>query len=184
MKTIFAWTLAPLAALSLAACGDSDMEASAPEPSNRTLAATVDSGGDYRALSQMIENAGLETALEGVGPYTLFAPPSGALTGGAADFTDPELSAESAALIQSHIVPGTLTRDDIYAAIDDAGGAVQMRTMSGGLLTFSDEDGVIRVTAPDGATATLTGDEELVSNGALQPVDGLLMVQGELAAAG
>ena len=50
-----------------------------------------------------------------------------------------------------------------------------MRTMSDGLLTFSKDGDVVVVTAADGATARLTGAETVVSNGVVQPVDGVLV---------
>jgi len=177
MKTPFRWALAPLAVLALAACNRDGAELT---PADETLAVAARDAG---ALGRIVDNAGLAQALEGVGPYTLFAPPDAALTGGDADFTDPSLKAESAALLQAHIVPGTVTRADIAAAIDAAGeGGAQMRTMGGGLITFSREGEAIVATAEGGATARLTGDEELLSNGALQPVDGLLVYMGAGAA--
>jgi uncharacterized surface protein with fasciclin (FAS1) repeats len=179
MRTILRWAVTPLAVLLLASCGGSNDNAAADKaaegkaaPSDQPLAATVK--GDNGALARMISNAGLETALDGVGPYTLFAPPEAALKSGA-DFTDPAMKAEGAALLRAHIVPGTLTRADIGAAIDRAGSKAEMRTMAGGLLTFTKDGQTIVATAPDGASARLTGDERLVSNGVLQPTDGLLL---------
>jgi uncharacterized surface protein with fasciclin (FAS1) repeats len=180
MRTIVRWALTPLAVLLLASCGPSAKNAATDKtseakatPSSKSLAATV--GGD---LGRVIDNAGLKTALDGVGPYTLFAPPDAALKTGV-DFTDPAMKAESAALLRAHIVPGTLTRADIGAAIDRAGSkGAQMRTMAGGLLTFTKDGSNLVATAPDGASVHLTGDESLVSNGVLQPTDGLLVKPG------
>jgi uncharacterized surface protein with fasciclin (FAS1) repeats len=176
MRTILRWALTPAAVLLLASCGPSANNAAADKsadakagPSNETLAASVK--GD---LGRVIGNAGLETALAGVGPYTVFAPPDAALKGGI-DFTDPTMKAESAAMLRAHIVPGTLTRADVGAAIDRAGGKAQMRTMAGGVLTFTKDGQAIVATAPDGASAHLTGEERLVKNGVLQPTDGLLV---------
>ena len=50
-----------------------------------------------------------------------------------------------------------------------------MRTMADGLLTLSLDGDTVVVTAPDGATARLTGGETLVSNGVVQPVDAILV---------
>src|SRR4051812_7464437 len=95
MRTIVRWALTPLAVLLLASCGPSAKNAATDKtseakatPSSKSLAATV--GGD---LGRVIDNAGLKTALDGVGPYTLFAPPDAALKTGV-DFTDPAMKAE------------------------------------------------------------------------------------------
>lgn len=168
--------LASAALLALAACSPKPAEdtTAATEPSNQTLASAVRDVDP--ALAGVIDNAGLRDALDGVGPYTLFAPPEGALNGAGTDFADPAMSAQSAALIQAHIVPGTVTRADIDAAIDAAGpDGAQMRTMAGDMITFTRDGDAIVARSPDGATVHLTGDEQLLSNGALQPVDGLLV---------
>ena len=50
-----------------------------------------------------------------------------------------------------------------------------MRTMADTLLTFSRDGTAIVVTAPDGASAHLTGSEDLAKNGVIQPIDALLI---------
>lgn len=183
MRTFARWAATPLAVLLLAGCGapadkaGGEAEAQAKAvPSTRTLAATVQADPDHAALSRLIANAELGAALDGVGPYTLFAPPEAALKAGQTDFTDPAMKVEAAALLRAHIAPGTLTRADIAAAIDRAADKkVEIRTMAGGVLTFTRDGEAIAVTAPDGARAILSGEEGLVSNGVLQPVDGLLV---------
>jgi len=47
--------------------------------------------------------------------------------------------------------------------------------MADGLLTFTLDGEVVIVTAEDGATARLTGNETLATNGVVQPVDGVLV---------
>lgn len=170
--------LAPLT-LILAACGDrageADNAGAAAAPSNETLAAAVEGDGDLDTLEAVLANAGLTTVLEGVGPYTVFAPADAAFTT-PAEFTADTAKAPAAALVRAHIVPGALTRRDILAAIDRAGtGKVEMRTMADGLLSFSKDGDAVVVIAPDGASARLVGDEVLLSNGVLQPVDALLV---------
>jgi uncharacterized surface protein with fasciclin (FAS1) repeats len=175
--------LASLSLLALAGCGDradkTATGAAAPASataSNRTLAAVLAAGDAHDALSRVTTNSGLGAVLEGVGPYTVLAPPDTAIkAAGGADLTDPSLKAQGAALLRAHVLPGALNRTDIVSAIDrSAGKGAQMRTMAGGLLTFTRSGDAIVVTAPDGASARLTGEEVLASNGVLQPVDGLL----------
>ena len=158
MRTIVGWALMPVAALLLAGCGPSaknaatdNTEAKATTPSSKPLAATVN--GD---LARVVSNAGLDKALAGVGPYTLLAPPDATLKSGV-DFTAPANRAEAAALLRAHIVPGTLTRADIAAAVDRGGAkGAQMRTMSGGLLTFTkDAEGHWRLSGFEGDVSEL-----------------------------
>tara|TARA_R110002051_G_scaffold149996_3_gene222607 strand:- start:1093 stop:1650 length:558 start_codon:yes stop_codon:yes gene_type:complete len=173
------WALMPLAVLSLAACGgDGGKADGATEPSSQTLAATLKGDNAFGTLEQVLSNAGLTEVLEGTGPYTVFAPADAAFTtaGPDADFTSEAMRAPAAALLRAHIVPGALTRADIGAAIDGGGGGtIQMRTMADTLLSFTRDGDTIVVTAPDGARAQLTGSEDLVSNGVIQPIDSLLI---------
>ena len=184
MRIIMRRALTPLAVLLLAACGGGDEDgktggeaAEQTQPSSQTLAAALQGEDGFGTLSATATNAGLTSVLEGVGPYTVFAPADAAFTAGgaAADLTDESLRAQSAALLRAHIVPGALTREDIAAAIQRDGGEVQMRTMANTLLTFSRDGEAITVTAENGAKGRLMGEERLASNGVLQPVDALLV---------
>ncbi|NJC42277.1 putative surface protein with fasciclin (FAS1) repeats [Brevundimonas alba] len=181
MRTIMRRALTPLAVILLAACGGEEKAAgdatAETQPSDRTLAATLQNADGYGALGAAVRNAGLTSVLDGVGPYTVFAPADAAFTAaGTGDFTDPSLRAQSAALLRAHIVPGALTRRDIAAAIErDADGSVQMRSMANTLLTFTRDGEAITVASESGARARLTGAENVATNGVLQPVDALLV---------
>lgn len=180
MSNLARLAAAPLAALALVACSPADdaaPAAAAPEASSATLAASLKAGDGLDGLESLVTAAGLEPALEGVGPYTVFAPTDAAFgSPGPGDLASEENRAAAAALIRAHIVPGALTRQDILAAIDaNPTGKVEMRTMAEGLLSFSRDGEAVVVTAPDGATARLTGDQTLARNGVIQPVDGLLV---------
>lgn len=175
------WALAPLMMLSLAACGGEAEKAdgTAAAPSSKTLAAAIGDAGDLDTLEGVVKNAGLSDVLDGKGPYTVFAPANAALGAAGTDLSGASMKAQSAALLRAHIVPGALTRADILAAIARNGGkSVQMLNMADGLLTFSKDGEAVVVTAADGATARLTGAESVVSNGVVQPVDGVLVKAG------
>jgi uncharacterized surface protein with fasciclin (FAS1) repeats len=183
MSNLARLAAAPLAALALAACTPADDGASsggALEPSSATLAASLKAGGELDSLESVVAAAGLESVLEGVGPYTVFAPTDAAFgAAGPGDLTSEENSAPAAALLRAHIVPGALTRQDILSAMVciDANqtGKVEMHTMADSLLSFSRDGETVVVTAPDGATARLTGEQTLARNGVIQPVDGVLV---------
>ena len=184
MRNLKTWALAPIMVLSLAACGDKADKAEGGDgatsaASSKTLAAAIGDEGDLDTLEGVIRNAGLSGVLEGKGPYTVFAPANAALGAAGTDLSGEAMKAQSAALLRAHIVPGALTRADILAAIArGGGGGVQMRTMADGLLTFSKDGEAVVITAADGATARLTGDETVASNGVVQPVDGVLVKAG------
>ena len=176
-----------LGLLPLAACSGSGGEGSgnsasgnaAAESGSGQLAAVVAGERDLERVNRLIGNAGMVDVLNGVGPYTLFAPTNAALEGLGTERADSlageEMRPQAAALLRAHIVPGTVTRRDLEAALaSSAERPVRVRTMAGTMLTFSREGETIIVSSDDGARARLSGEEELASNGAVQPVDSLL----------
>jgi len=167
--------------LGLTACGQPDAEpetAGAVEPTHQTLAASLRDGDGLDSLEGVVGASGLQTVLEGVGPYTILAPTDAAFTAaGGAPGADEK--AQGATLVRAHILPGVVTRTDINAALDRASdGKVEMLTMDSAVVTFTRDGQNIRATAADGATALLTGRETAASNGVIQPVDGVLVKAG------
>ncbi|MDI1328429.1 MAG: fasciclin domain-containing protein [Brevundimonas sp.] len=180
MRLTMRWALAPLCVMALAACGEgadkTGEAADASAPSNRTITEMLKGDRAFGTLERVLENAALGDVLAGKGPYTVFAPSDAAFTASAGDLGDEAMKAQGAAMLRAHIVPGSLTRADIIAAIDRGGsGTAQMRTMANSLLTFSKEGEAVIVTGDNGARARLTGDEAVASNGVVQPVDALLV---------
>jgi uncharacterized surface protein with fasciclin (FAS1) repeats len=172
-------TVAVLATLTLSACNPApEAEADGPAaPSSRTLAAELKAAGDLGTLEAVVANSGLEQVLEGVGPYTVFAPADGAFGSAEVfDFRDEAEKAQAAALLRAHMIPGAVTRADVEAALSRAeNGTVEMRTLDGGLVTFYRDGDAVVVATPDGARGRLTGSETLASNGVIHPVDAVLL---------
>lgn len=186
-----AFVLAAAACLAAAGCSDNGNQSEGDDQGNASANASVAAGegtivtalrgnSDLSSASALVESAGLAAVLEGVGPYSVFAPTNAALRSGLGEQHLGELRGEAmrpqaVALLRAHIVPGVLTRRDINAAIEAAHNEpVQMRTMADTMLTFAREGEAIIVSAPDGARARLTGDESAAGNGVVQPVDGIL----------
>lgn len=186
-----AFVLAAAACLAAAGCSDNGNQAASNEEGNGSANASVAAGegtivtalrgnSDLSSASALIDSAGLTSVLEGVGPYTVFAPTNAALQSGLGEQHLGELRGEAmrpqaVALLRGHIVPGVLTRRDIEAAIAASHDEpVKMRTMADTMLTFARDGDSILVSSADGARARLTGSESTAANGAVQPIDGLL----------
>ena len=89
--------------------------------------------------------------------------------------SEPEQKPALAAVLRDHIVPGTLTPEDISKAIDAAGGKpVKMRTVGEGTLSFAKDGEAITVTAADGSTARIEGKAIAANNGVALPISGVL----------
>lgn len=183
--------LAAAACLAAAGCSDEGNQSAGSDRANASANASVAAGegtivtairgnSDLSSASALVESAGLAAVLEGVGPYTVFAPTNAALQSGLGEQRLGELRGEAmrpqaVALLRAHIVPGVLTRRDIDSAIEAAHNEpVRMRTMADTMLTFERDGEAIIVSAPDGARARLAGEESAAGNGVVQPLDGVL----------
>lgn len=185
------WFVMAAGGLALAGCGDdtaaqnstaanSAATASAAAPAEAGLGTVLAGEGSLGRLNRIVAGAGMTELLNGVGPYTLFAPTEQALEGlgqGRADaLAGQQMRPQAIALMRAHLVPGTLTRRDLEATLDKSGGKpVRMRTMADTTLTFSRDGEAIVVASDRGGRARLTGEERLATNGALHPVDGILL---------
>ncbi|WP_161956780.1 fasciclin domain-containing protein [Sphingosinithalassobacter portus] len=180
--------IAPVMAigLMLSACTDGGdaKRSDALTPSDRTVAVALDQIDTLDRTGALVKSSGLEDVLDGIGPYTVFAPNDAAYAAigqdaAALDSKSEGAGALAAALLRAHIVPGLLTDQDIANAIKANGGSVEMTTMDDNILTFRKEGDAIIVSAPDGATAHLLPGTEVAKNGAVHPIDALLRSTGE-----
>jgi uncharacterized surface protein with fasciclin (FAS1) repeats len=179
-----------LVSAGVVACDDSAREGSTVANSSATATASISAearlatviGSDQQLgrLNRIITGAGMAELLNGVGPYTLFAPTDQALERLGAERADAlageAMRPQTGALLRGHIVPGTITRRDLEAAIASASGRpVRMRSMADTMLTFTRDGDAIVISSDRGGSARLTAQEGLASNGAVQPIDGLLV---------
>jgi len=184
-----AWCLALLAG-GAAACDNSAAPgstasnsvatANATAPAEARLASVISGDQQLGRLNRIVTGAGMTELLNGVGPYTLFAPTDAAIEGLGTERADAlageAMRPQAGALLRAHIVPGTITRRDLEAAIGSAGGRpVRMRSMANTMLSFTREGDAIVISADEGGRARLTAQEGLASNGSVQPIDGLLV---------
>ncbi|MGZ8350839.1 MAG: fasciclin domain-containing protein [Allosphingosinicella sp.] len=125
-----------------------------------------------------LKAAGLDVTLSGAQPYTVFAPTDSAFekleSGGSNALTAHENKAGLVALLTGHIVPGTVTAEDLAGAIDRGKGKAQIATVGGGTLAFTRSGDFLVVEGPDGNQARL-GAETLQSNGIVHSLDTVLM---------
>lgn len=149
-------------ALVLAACGDDD-ETAAPQP---TIAQAAAATADLSTLNAAIRAGGLDTALAGPGPFTVFAPGNAAFTALPAGTVEALVAPANRAVLQDllryHVVAGVLNA----AQLRDG---QTLTTLEGNVLTVRVQGGAVtvngrRVTTPD----------VRASNGVVHVVDGVL----------
>ncbi len=135
---------------------------------------------DHTTLVAAVKAAGLVPALEGPGPFTVFAPTNeafAALPAGTVDtLLKPENKAELTKILTYHVVSGTYNTAKLAALIKLDGGKAQLPTLAGPDLTFTMGNmGNVEVTDAKGDTADITIKDVTQSNGEIQVINKVLM---------
>lgn len=157
----------------------------AKEAGNQTIAAGLDQNGKFYQAAKAV---GLETALAGPGPYTVFVPTDAAFAklpaGTTGDLSKPADKAKMTHILTNLILQGTILPDDFGKAIDEHKGKVTETMMGGGTVTIAKNGGNLVLTDGSGGTATVQGDAQKRSNGVVYSIDSVLMPKQTTAKSG
>jgi uncharacterized surface protein with fasciclin (FAS1) repeats len=177
------YRIAYLAALSLpfAACdkaADNAPKSEAAKEAAGTSTIAKGLGDDAGRFAAAAKTAGLDTTLEGPGPYTVLVPTDeafGKLPDGALDnMMKPESRPQLTKVLTYHILSGAILAEDINKAIENGGGKTQLMTVGGGTLTAAREGDKIVVTDGAGGKAVVTAADGKHSNGVVHKIDTVL----------
>ena len=117
--------------------------------------------------------------MSGPGPFTVFAPTNAAfakLPAGTVDtLLKPENKAQLTAVLTYHVVPGTVTAQDIAAKIKADMGKATYATVQGGTLTFMASGKDYTVTDAKGNSAKITIANVMQSNGVIHVIDTVML---------
>lgn len=166
------------AGLTAQAQKDPDVGGAAMYPAKNIVQNAVNSK-DHTTLVAAVKAAGLVDTLESAGPFTVFAPTNEAFdklpAGTVANLLKPENKALLTKILTYHVVAGRLTTKDIKQQIEAGGGKAMLKTVSGGMLTATMQDGKIMLTDEKGGTAMITIANVIQSNGVIQVVNHVLL---------
>lgn len=192
MRTL-ALVAAPLAALTLAACGDNsgdapaadaaatDASSMAPAPAaTGNVVAVAQGNADFSTLSTAVASAGLAGTLGGAGPFTVFAPTNAAFEKIPAAQRDalmaPAGRADLTRVLTYHVVPGRVDAAALTQQIQAGGGSAALTTVEGGTLTArAGADGSVTLTDEMGNTSRVTQTDVAATNGVIHAIDTVVM---------
>ncbi len=168
--------------LSLSACEKVPNAAQTDTPAEKAdLANLIDTLGKADDLSDardLIKEAGLDNALGGTAPYTLFLPSNEAIKSIDSDelkrLKTDEGRPELIALLRYHIAPGVLAQQDLVNAIANGGGKVTVANVAGAELEFTQQGNRIGIGSGDQA-AMITGSPLVAGNGVIYTIDRLIV---------
>ena len=144
-----------------------------------TILETAASAGVFNTLLAAVDAAGLRGALEGPGPFTVFAPTNAAfakLPAGTVDaLVKPENKATLSKILTYHVVAGKMSAADILAAIEAGGGTATLTTVQGEPLKAAKTAAGVELTDAKGGKSQVTIADVNQSNGVIHVVDTVLM---------
>jgi len=138
--------------------------AAAAPAATGTVLDTLSRNPDYEVMALLVRSAGLTATLKGAGPYTIFAPTTGAfssLTPAQQDelMKDP---AKLATIIKGHVVEGKYDKAAILKALKPT---ATLKTIDGQTLTLGVEEKRLVVTDAQGNKAKVVAFDMVGSNG-------------------
>jgi len=162
-RKIALFTLPLALTLALGACDDDDNPMASEDPG--TIVETAQAAGSFSTLLAALDAAGLTSALEAEGPFTVFAPTDEAFAAIDSEVLN-DLLADSellTAVLTYHVVPGLFTAEDVAGLTDAV-------TLNGKSVALSFDGSTVKV---DGATVTATDIE--ASNGIIHVIDQVIL---------
>ena len=145
----------------------------------KTVVDVAISSKDHTTLVAAVKAADLVATLQSAGPFTVFAPTNAAfatLPAGTVDtLLKPENKATLAKILTYHVVAGNLNAAAVIKAITDAKGSLSLKTVSGGTLIASIENGKVILTDEKGAKATVVATDLKAGNGVVHVIDSVVL---------
>ena len=134
---------------------------------------------DHTTLVAAVKAAGLVDALQGPGPFTVFAPTNAAfkkLPAGTVDnLLKPAMKEHLVGVLTYHVVPGRLSAKDLMDMAKKAGGKARLKTVEGEELTVEAKGNTITIWDAKGDAAKVTIQNVFQSNGVIHVIDTVLL---------
>jgi uncharacterized surface protein with fasciclin (FAS1) repeats len=135
---------------------------------------------DHTTLVAAVKAAGLVDALQGDGPFTVFAPVNDAFEnlpdGTVATLLKPENKATLSKVLTYHVVAGNYDFDAIQKEIKKGGGKAAFKTLSGNqLMATMNGSHNIQLIDENGNTANISVYDVSQSNGVIHVIDSVVL---------
>ena len=133
----------------------------------------------HTTLVAAVKAADLVSTLKSKGPFTVFAPVNDAFAKLPAGTVENLLKAENKSMLSKiltyHVVAGNLDAASVINAIKKGNGSAELKTVSGGILKASIEDGKVKLIDEKGGTAYVTVTDLKGSNGVIHVIDNVVL---------
>lgn len=137
------------------------------------------SSDDHTTLVAALKAAGLVSALQADGPFTVFAPTNAAFEalpeGTVATLLKPENKETLTNVLTYHVVAGNLDAAAVVQAIKDGNGKATLTALNGGKIEAYIEDGKVFLKDENGGTSQVTVTDLKGNNGVIHVVASVIL---------
>ncbi len=134
---------------------------------------------NFSTLVAALKAADLVGALQGDGPFTVFAPTNDAFAKIDAatlnSLLEPKNKKALANILTYHVVVGKLAATDVVAALKKGKGKVELKALNGETLTVMQQDGKIWLKDQKGNYSEITATDVMGSNGVIHVINAVVM---------
>ncbi|WP_191859754.1 fasciclin domain-containing protein [Hanstruepera ponticola] len=134
---------------------------------------------DFTTLVTALKAANLVSALQGDGPFTVFAPTNDAFAKIDSKTLNSLLEQKNqkalANILTYHVIPGKITATDVVAALKKGNGMVELKALNGQMLTVLEKDGKIWLKDSNGNFSEITATDVMGSNGVIHVINTVVM---------
>ena len=144
-----------------------------------TIVDAAVSNENFTTLVSALKAADLVGALQGDGPFTVFAPTNDAFAkidkNALANLLKPENKKALTDILTYHVVPANLMASDVVAALKKGNGKVEVKALNGTTLTVMQKDGKIWLKDQAGNYSEIVATDVKGSNGVIHVIDTVVM---------
>lgn len=137
------------------------------------------SSDDHTTLVAALKAAGLVSALQADGPFTVFAPTNAAFEalpeGTVATLLKPENKEALANILTYHVVAGSLDAAAVVKAIKDGNGTATLTALNGGKIEAYIEDGKVFLKDENGGTSQVMVTDLKGDNGVIHVIGSVVL---------
>ena len=134
---------------------------------------------DFSTLVTALKAADLVGALQGDGPFTVFAPTNDAFAKLDSNTLSSLLEAKNqkalANILTYHVISGKLTATDVVSALKSGNGSVDLTALNGQVINVMQKDGKIWLKDLNGNYSEIVATDVMGSNGVIHVIDTVVM---------
>ncbi|MDP5158938.1 MAG: fasciclin domain-containing protein [Flaviramulus sp.] len=145
----------------------------------KTIVDVAVANEDFSTLVAALKAADLVGALQGEGPFTVFAPNNAAF--GKIDsktlnsLLEPKNKEALSNILTYHVVSGKLETSDVLTALKKGMGKVELTALNGQILTVLQKDGKIWLKDQNGNYSEIIATDVIGSNGVIHVINSVVM---------